>query len=125
MTEGIDDPFSDDKIRGILVDLLSGWARDRGNGQGFTAKAHIAMVGTVYALAAHTHKLGHAVLELLNAGFTIEIIPLVRAGYESALTASWIAQVPDALPADLNRNHSQQKALRDTIHKAGWMAGIR
>ncbi len=105
------------------MDLLNGWAHDRGNGQGFTTKAHIAMVGTVYALVAHTHKLGYAVLELLNAGFTIEIIPLVRAGYESALTASWIAQVPDALPAYLNRNHSQQKALRDTIYKAGWMAG--
>jgi len=122
MAEGIDDPPSDDKLRGILVDLLNGWARERGNGQGFTTKAHIAVVGTVYALAAHTHQLGYAVLELLNAGFTIEIIPLVRAGYESALTASWIAQVPDALPAYLNRNHSQQKALRETIQKAGWMA---
>ncbi len=115
--------FTNDSIRAILVDLLDGWAHERGEGQGFSSKAHAAAVGTVYALAAHAHKLGHAVLALLNAGFTIETIPLIRAAYESAITASWIAQVPDALPAYLNRNHNQQKALRDTIAKAGWAAG--
>lgn len=123
MVEGSDDPFSDDAIRAMLVDLLNGWAHDRANGHQFSTKTHIALVGTVYALTAHAHKLGYAVLELLNAGFTIEVIPLVRSAYESALTASWVAQVGDALPAFLNRNHNQQKALRDTIQKAGWTAG--
>jgi len=123
VAEGIDEPFDDDKIRVVLVDLLDGWARDRGDGRGFSTKAHVATVGTVHAVAAHAHKLGYAVVALLDAGFTIEIIPLVRAAYESALTASWIAQVPDALPAYLNRNHRQQQALRDTIHQAGWMEG--
>lgn len=94
-------------------------------GKGFSAKAHVAVVGTVYALAAHTHKLGFAVLEMRKARFTIDLVPLVRAAYEAALTASWIAQVPDALPAYLNRNHNQQKALRDTIKKAGWASGAQ
>lgn len=105
------------------MDLLNGWAHDRGNGQGFTTKAHIAMVGTVYALVAHTHKLGYAVLELLNAGFTIEIIPLVRAGYESALTASWIAQVPDALPAySIAITASRRRCGTPSIRPGGWRA---
>jgi len=117
--------FTDDGIAGMLVEVLNGWRDDRGGGQGFSAKAHVAVVGTVYALAAHTHKLGFAVLEMRKARFTIEIVPLVRAAYEAALTASWIAQVPDALPAYLNRNHNQQKALRDTIKKAGWASGAQ
>jgi hypothetical protein len=130
MAEGSDDStddleriFTANGIGEMLVELLNGWREGRGDGQGFSTRAHIALVGTVYALAAHTHKLGFAVLEMRKAGFTIEVIPLVRAAYEAALTASWIAQVPDALPAYLNRNHNQQKALRDTIQKAGWASG--
>lgn len=115
--------FTEAGITEMLIELLDGWRDDRGVGQAFTSKAHMAKVGTVYALAAHTHRLGHAVLELHRAGFTIETIPLIRAAYETALTASWITQVPDALTAYLNRNHTQQKALRDTIQKAGWATG--
>lgn len=115
--------FTDERVRALLVELLDGWARDRGRDQGFSSEAQMAVVGTVYALAAHAHKLGDAVLNLSDAGFTIETIPLIRAAYEAAITASWIAQVPDALPAYLNRNHSQQKTLRDAVRKAGWTAG--
>ncbi len=48
--------FTDDGIAGMLVELLNGWRDDRGGGQGFSAKAHVAVVGTVYALAAHIGK---------------------------------------------------------------------
>jgi len=114
------DIFTGDGIREMLVELLNGWRRDRAEGQTFAAKQHAAKVGTVYALTAHAHKLAYAVLELLNAGFTIEAIPTIRAAYEAALTASWVAQIDDALPAYLSRNHGQQKALRDSLQKTGW-----
>jgi hypothetical protein len=77
----------------------------------------------VYALTAHTYKLGFAVNTLINADFKVESTPLIRAAYEATLTAAWIQQVDDALPAYLNRNHNQQKALRDTVKKAGWASG--
>lgn len=112
--------FSGDGIREMLVELLNGWRRNRAEGQTFASKQHAAKVGTVYALTAHAHKLAYAVLELLNAGFTIEAIPTIRAAYEAALTASWVAQIDDALPAYLNRNHGQQRALRDSVQKTGW-----
>jgi len=38
--------FTNDSIRAILVDLLDGWAHERGEGQGFSSKAHTAAVGT-------------------------------------------------------------------------------
>jgi len=77
----------------------------------------------VYALTAHTHRLGHAVAQLLDAGLTVEAVPTVRAAFEAAITASWICQVPDAMPAFLNANHRQQKAMRDTVMRAGWLSG--
>jgi hypothetical protein len=104
----------------MLVDLLNGWAADRGDGRGFSTKAHPARIGVVYALTAHAYKMGFAVNTLLNAGFKLETVPSIRAAYESTLTLSWIAQIDDGLPAYLNRSHSQQKALRDTAKKAGW-----
>lgn len=115
-----EDIFTGDGIREMLVELLNGWRRDLAEGQTFASKQHAAKVGTVYALTAHAHKFAYAVLELLNAGFTIEAIPTIRAAYEAALTASWVAQIDDALPAYLNRNHGQQRALRDSVQKTGW-----
>ncbi len=115
------DIFTGQGIREMLVELLNGWRRDRAYGLTFASKQHAAKVGTVYALTSHAHKLAYAVLELLNAGFTIEAIPTIRAAYEAALTASWVAQVDDALPAYLNRNHAQQRALRDSVLKTGWL----
>jgi Family of unknown function (DUF5677) len=123
MTDTIEENFTEAEMREMLTELLEGWRNDRGSGQDFETKAHAAVVGTVYALTAHAHKLGYAVANLIDAGFALETIPVIRAAYESAITASWIAQVPDALPAYLNRDHNQQKALRDTVKKAGWAAG--
>jgi hypothetical protein len=76
----------------------------------------------IYALVVHAHRLGGAVESLLSAGFTVEAVPSIRAAFEAAVSAAWIQQVPDALPAFLNRNHSQQQAMRDTAARAGWAA---
>ncbi|MGI8666478.1 MAG: DUF5677 domain-containing protein [Jatrophihabitans sp.] len=123
MTDKIDDGFTEDGLRALLGDLLDGWRNDRGRGQGFESAGEPATVSTVYALTAHAYKLGYAVLALLGDGFAVETIPLIRSAYEATITASWIGQIPDALPAYLNRNHNQQKALRDTMTAAGWADG--
>ena len=47
---------------------------------------------TVLGLAAHAHRMGHAVAQLVDAGFTIETAPMVRSIYEYGLTAQWMAQ---------------------------------
>lgn len=121
----VEDEFTEDQLRQILIDLLNGWAAGRADGRGFSTKAHPARVGVVYALTAHAYKMGYATKALLEAGFKVETLPSIRAVYEATLTLSWIAQTDDGLPAYLNRNHNHQKALRDSAKAAGWDSATR
>lgn len=114
--------FTEAELRTLLRQLLDSWDLHQGRQAAFESNAHAARVGMIYALAVHTHRLGRAVQSLLDAGFTVEAVPTIRAAFEAAITAAWIQQIPDALPAFLNRNHAQQQALRDTAVKAGWAA---
>lgn len=114
--------FNEDALRDLLRELLTGWETGRGGNSSFVSKAHAARVGMIYALVAHAHRLGRAVEALLDGGFRVEAVPSIRAAFECAINAAWIEQVPDALPAYLNRNHAQQQALRDTAVRAGWSA---
>lgn len=123
MPDTTQNPFTRENLRELLASLLDGWARDRGAGRGFESKMHPAAVGTVYALAAHAHRLGCAVASLFDAELDVEAIPVIRAAYEATITASWIALIPDALPAYLNTNHQQQKTFRESVRKAGWSSG--
>lgn len=113
------DDFAQQELRDILEELLQAWQADRGGA--FQTKAHVAVFGTVYGLTAHAHRLGGAVAELTDSGRHLETVPIVRAAFEAAIMASWIGHVPDALPAFMNRQANQQKALRDSAVLAEWV----
>lgn len=110
------------QLRALLDGLLSAWDAERAADREFRSRVHPARVTTIYALATHAHRLGGAVANLYDAGLHVESMPIIRSAYETALHAAWLQQVDDALPAYLNRNHSMQRALRDTAQRAGWGA---
>jgi len=69
----------------------------------------MAHVPTVHGLAAHTHTLGRAALDLYERGQMVAAMPIVRACYEAGLRAQWIAQSKDAIAAFANEDLRNRK----------------
>ena len=53
-----------------------------------------------------------------SEGYRLEVYPLVRAAYEAALTAAWLAHVPDAPEAFVNTEWGNRRRLLDGIEPA-------
>jgi hypothetical protein len=70
----------------------------------------------VHGLAAHAHRLYVPANRLLDEGWVLEALPLIRTAYQCALTAQWIAQAEEANPfldQDLDqRRQAEHTALR-------------
>src|SRR5690606_13605621 len=89
-------------LHSIAADLLGSWAaapatkdgtfRMKAKHKGRTTEPQFL---TTYALAAHVYELARTVLPLLREGNSTASAPLVRAIYETALTAHWVAQAAD------------------------------
>lgn len=91
--------------------------------RGWESTAEQPMVGTrrrkigtqqmsiVHGLTAHTYAVGSAALRLIDEENVLVAMPLIRAAYECALTAHWVAQSHDGAQAFVNedlrnrRNH--------------------
>lgn len=107
-----------DEIRPLLDSLLELWTREPG---GVTTKSESSEhLPVVFGLAAHAHRLAAAALRLYDGGLPFEAVPLIRTAYETALTAMWVAQVDDALPALLNKELKQRRKLAANLSRARW-----
>lgn len=73
---------------------------------------------STYGLAAHAYRVGERGLEMCESGSVIESFPLLRACYESAITAHWVAQNTDGAEALLNKDVQSRKAAAQTLKKA-------
>lgn len=73
--------------------------------------ANLAHVPLVHAYSTHTLRLGSVGVDLLERGLYLEAVPTVRAAYEAALTASWLADSKEAPAAVFNEDVRQRKSL--------------
>ncbi|WP_143267844.1 DUF5677 domain-containing protein [Amycolatopsis alba] len=73
---------------------------------------------SVFGLVAHTYRIGEQALVMYESSLVIETFPLLRATYESALTAHWVAQSSDGAEALLNKDVQGRKAAATTLAKA-------
>ncbi|WP_067470319.1 hypothetical protein [Nocardia amamiensis] len=81
--------------------------------------------GVVLAFAVHTHRLGEIVLDLVERDTSmVLVLPSVRACYETALTAHWIAQSADAAVALFNEEIRQRRNLAKTLRSASSSAMV-
>jgi len=71
-----------------------------------------------HGLCAHVHYLAPAALDLLDSGRVLAALPLVRACFESAITAQWLAQTTDGSPAFVNEDVRQRLAQVHTLEQA-------
>lgn len=116
-------PMDDDeqkRVSAVARGLLAGW----------DARADAPLVGTrkrkfnqqqlalAHGLCAHVHYLARPALDLLDEGKVLAALPLVRACFESAITAQWVTQTTDGAPAFVNEDVRQRRAQVHTLEKA-------
>ena len=73
----------------------------------------------VFGLAAHTHEVAVSALLLWRQGHQLAAMPLIRAAWESAISAQWVAQAADGAQALLAESARQHVAAAVTYIKAG------
>jgi hypothetical protein len=82
-----------------------------------TRLANPAQVPMVYGVSMHTLRLGSAALDLDESGKVLEAMPLVRAVFEHALTAQWLAHSAEAQAAFVNEGIRHRKNIAATMLK--------
>ncbi len=115
------EPVTDaDGLGEILRGLLDSWGAARGQvalaqkGRRANASRFIS----IHSLAAHVHRLCSAGLILIEDQRNLEAMPVVRAAYESAITAVWLAQNEDGANALFNEFTRQQRAISMSLAKS-------
>lgn len=75
----------------------------------------------VHALAAHSLRLGEAVLDLEEKGMRFEAVPLIRSLFECAITVSWLADSREGVDAwrsdGLRKRKLLAKEMADSANK--------
>lgn len=120
---------SKDELRGVCEDMLRDWV-DAYSGIGsidLGSKAQVpdgVRYTIVLAFAAHTHHVTTAAADLMHAGDYLSAIPLLRVGYESALTAAWASQSEDAARALQNLYVETAQKLHGSASRTGWFESL-
>lgn len=120
---------SEDEIRGVCEDLLRSWTQafsgvgsiDLGSEDQLPDAVRFTIV---LAFVAHSHHETTAAADLMHAGDYLSAIPLLRLGYESALTAAWAAQSEDAARALQSQFQETAQKLRGSADRTGWFEGL-
>ena len=71
----------------------------------------------VHALAAHVHRLYVPGSRLLDDGWVMESLPLIRTAYQCALTAQWISEAEVAANAFFNEDLGQRRQAEETAQR--------
>lgn len=108
-------------LAAVTRSLIGGWSDAPAKGVTFGQKGRAPSRGRfvlIHSFAAHTHRLATAALDMLDAGLTIEVLPLIRQALESALTAVWLAQNEDAGNAFANEHIRQRRSITRSLERS-------
>jgi hypothetical protein len=120
-TTGADAVTDPEGLAAVIRSLIEGWSAAPASGVTFGQKGRVPSRGRfvlIHSFAAHTHRLAAAALDMLDAGLTIEVLPLIRQALESALTAVWLAQNEDAGNAFANEHIRQRRSIRLSMERS-------
>ena len=106
----------------LAEELLSTWLSPEVD-QSFTVRrgereATAQQFAAVHGLAAHVHQLASVAIAPLREHHVLEALPLIRAAYECALTAQWVAQTDDGASAFVNKDLRQRRRHVHTLESA-------
>lgn len=111
--------MADGEVADLLEPLVRSWRRvppEITSCDG-VSPSQLAMT---FTLSAHTHRLATAVMILRQEGHSLESMPLVRAAYEHALLAQFVALCPEGPTGISNSYMHNRKKVIETITNAGW-----
>lgn len=108
-----------ERLEVVIKELVEGWQEYVSTSEDLTLgqrqrRPDPIRFASVFALAAHTHLVVDLAMDLLNRGEELLALPLLRLGYESALTAAWMAQNEEGALALHNNEISARTALLKT-----------
>jgi len=108
------------RVSSVARGLLAGWEARADAPLVGTCKGkfHHQQLALAHGLCAHVHYLAGPALDLLDKGQVLASLPLVRACFESAVTAQWVTQTTDGAPAFVNEDVRQRRAQVQTLEKA-------
>lgn len=116
-----------DELTRVIGALLDGWVLSVADGgpqlsdwDGRTEQ----QVATMMTLTAHVHSTATILRPVLPDGLTIAHMPLVRAIFESTITAVWCDEVADGANALINEGSRQRRNLRDSLAKTRSMTEL-
>lgn len=120
---------SEDELRGVCEHLLCSWVEtfsgvDSINLGREDQSPDDVRFSIVLAFAAHAYHVTTAAADLMHADDYLSAIPLLRLGYESALTAAWAAHSEDAARALQNQYVETAQKLHGSVTKTGWFDGL-
>ncbi|MGW5439228.1 hypothetical protein [Nocardia asteroides] len=73
----------------------------------------------VLGMAVHAHRLGALIIDLIERETTVTLVlPTLRACYEAALTAHWIAQSKNVAFAMFNEELRQRRGLQRSVRES-------
>jgi hypothetical protein len=85
------------RVRELCDELLEAWSYQPSPSHKHPKREVVSRAVAVWGLAAHTHRLASAILDLCRAGKALEAVPAARSAYEAALKAHWIGQIPEGV----------------------------
>lgn len=120
---------SEDELRGVCEDLLRSWVAAFSGADSVSLGREDQVpddvrFSIVLAFAAHAYHVTTAAADLMNADDYLSAIPLLRLGYESALTSAWAAHSEDAARALQNQYVETAQKLHGSATKTGWFDGL-
>jgi hypothetical protein len=99
-----------------LVDL---WGKQRTASIEFRAELDEKQALAIHSHANHAVGLARAILVLEEAGFGVEMIPIVRAVYETAITAAWLLVTPHSGDVLIRQGASDRRKAQDDMIRLG------
>lgn len=120
---------SEDELRGVCENLLRNWAETYSGIESIDLSSRdqvpdAVRFSVVFVFAAHTHHVTTTAADLMHAGDYLAGIPLLRVGYESALTAAWASHSEDAARSLQNQYIQTAQKLHGSASRTGWFEGL-
>jgi hypothetical protein len=115
---------SDESLISLIEELLTTWKSRTSIDVRIDDDTTLTRFGVAYGLTAHVHRLAAVTTPLLRDGLVIEAMPLVRAAYETSLTAVWCVQIHGGPIALANKHVRQRKALINTLNESQSLAAL-
>ncbi|WP_280188141.1 MULTISPECIES: DUF5677 domain-containing protein [Nocardia] len=122
MTAQVPDVMTREQIAAVITDLRHSWNQFHATDLDLSVPRDataLSVTACVLGLASHVTALAGTVVTVLDQSSNeLVAMPLVRQAFECAITAHWLAQVPDGMQAFASEHTRKRNALVADLRRA-------